>query len=226
MTITVVDQTGQPRLPARLHVHRHGRRARRPPPAPGARPARPPRVSSWSARSRQVDEARADRPVWPTASDSPTTTWSWPPARGSCPRRSSTSTRRPITSTRAEAALELRQRARRVQRRAHRHRHRRHALQVPAGAARGRVPDRGRAARARAARAERDPLLLAHRPGVHHRERVRDGHADPGARASSCTRSSTSRRSIRSARSSRASRARSCRTTCSSWCRRTRASSS
>ncbi len=42
-------------------------------------------------------------------------------------------------------------------------------------------------------------------------------------RASSCTRSSTSRPSTPSARSSRASRARSCPTTCSSWCRRTAA---
>ena len=63
--------------------------------------------------------------------------------------------------------------------------------------------------------AERAALLLAHRARVHHRERQRNGNADPAsARASSSTRSSTSRRSIPSARSSRASRARSCRTTC------------
>ena len=106
-------------------------------------------------------------------------------------------------------------RARRVHGRPDRHRHRRDALQVPAGAARGRVPDRVRAPRARPPRQERDPLLLADRARVHDRERVaRWPPRSSRRRASSSTRSSTSRRSTRSARSSRASRARSCRTTC------------
>ncbi len=69
--------------------------------------------------------------------------------------------------------------ARRLQRRQDRHRHRRDALQVPAGAARGRLPHRGRAPRARSAREERDALLLADRPGVHDRVGQRDGHPDP-----------------------------------------------
>ena len=85
-----------------------------------------------------------------------------------------------------------------------------HALQVPAGAAGGRLPDRGRASPARPARDDRAPLLLADRARLHDRERVRDGHArSSSGRASSCTPSSTSRPSIPSARSSRASRARS-----------------
>ena len=62
---------------------------------------------------------------------------------------------------------------------------------------------------------ERAALLLADRARVHDRERLGDGDPDPRrAGASSCTRSSTSRRSTPSARSSRASRARSSRTTC------------
>ena len=52
----------------------------------------------------------------------------------------------------AEAAARLRRGARRLHRRPDRDRDRRDALQVPAGAARGRLPDRGRAARARPAR--------------------------------------------------------------------------
>ena len=81
----------------------------------------------------------------------------------------------------AEAAARAARRARRVRGRADRHRHRRHALQVPAGAAGGRVPHRGRAARARPARQERARLLLAHRSRLHDRERLRDGDADPRA---------------------------------------------
>ena len=63
----------------------------------------------------------------------------------------------------------------------HRHRHRGDAVQVPAGAARGGLPDRGRAARAGPARQERAAFLLAHRARVHDRERVRDGDADARA---------------------------------------------
>ena len=58
--------------------------------------------------------------------------------------------------------------ARRVQRRPDRHRHRRDALQVPAGAARGRVPHRIRAARPRAAR-RRPPSTSARRSAARSR---------------------------------------------------------
>ena len=84
-----------------------------------------------------------------------------------------------------------------------RHRHRRDAVQVPAGAARGRLPHRGRAPRARPAREERAPLLLADRAGVHDRDRsARWPPRSSSRRGSSSTRSSTSRRSTRSGRSS------------------------
>ena len=53
-----------------------------------------------------------------------------------------------------------------------------HPVQVPAGAARGRVPRRVRAARARPARQDGDHLPVADQPRVHHRERVRHGDAD------------------------------------------------
>ena len=170
--------------------------------------------SSWWARSRRVDEAERSRLALTTADASATTSWCSPPGRGSCPRRSSTSTRKPTTS-------------------------------IPRGGAEScaspRRFDGGRIVigiagmpykcppaplevaflieaelRQRGLREKSElALLLAHRSGVHDRERVRDGHADPRARrASSSIRSSTSRRSIRSARSCRASRARSCRTTC------------
>ena len=61
--------------------------------------------------------------------------------------------------------------ARRVHGRPDRHRHRGHALQVPAGAARGRVPDRGRAPRARPARA-RASSTSARRSGARSRSRA------------------------------------------------------
>ena len=67
--------------------------------------------------------------------------------------------------------------ARRLHRRTDRHRHRGHALQMPARAARGHLPDRGRAPRAQPAREKRDPLLLADRARLHDRDRQRHGHA-------------------------------------------------
>ena len=118
-------------------------------------------------------------------------------------------------------------RARRVRRRPDRHRHRRDALQVPAGAARGGVPHRVRAARPRLARPSDDRLLLADRARVHDRERVRHGDADPrgeGHRAAHVLQRRGDRPRPQGRR--RASRARSSRTTCSSSSRRTRASSS
>ena len=172
-TITVVDATGEHVYqPGFMYIAMGGERAEQPP-AAGARRC------STRGSTLVVGEVDADRradaqtvDARRTACRSATTSSSWRPARGSCPRRSSTSTPRPTTSTRPRRPLELRARARRVRRRPDRHRHRRDALQVPAGAARGRVPDRGGAARARPARHERDRLLLADRPRVHDRERV------------------------------------------------------
>ena len=95
------------RLPAGLHVHRDGRRTGREPPAPGALP---PRQAGDARRGRGRQRwtrcARSSR--WPTASRSATTTWSWPPARASSPRRSNTSTPRPTTSTPPRRAAKLR----------------------------------------------------------------------------------------------------------------------
>ena len=68
--------------------------------------------------------------------------------------------------------------ARRLHRRQDRDRDRRDPLQVPAGAPRGRLPRRVRAARARPARQDRAPVPVADQPRVHHRERQRDGDAD------------------------------------------------
>jgi hypothetical protein len=50
----------------------------------------------------------------------------------------------------------------------------------PPAPARGRLPDRDRAAQAASARQDGDALLLADRPRVHDRIGERDGHADPG----------------------------------------------
>ena len=150
MTITVVDADRRAHLPAGLHVHRDGRRAGRAAPAPGARRCSTSASTSWSARSTSVDAADADRHLGDGQRAAPTTSWCWPPGRGSCPRRSSTSTPRPSTSTPPRRRSSCGAPST-VRRRPDRHRHRRHALQVPAGAARGRVPDRGRAARARPA---------------------------------------------------------------------------
>ena len=52
-------------------------------------------VGEVAARRRGAPGRRPDR----RPARSATTTWSWPPARASCPRRSSTSTPRPTTST-------------------------------------------------------------------------------------------------------------------------------
>ena len=73
---------------------------------------------------------------------------------------------------------EAAQGARRLHRRQDPDRHRRDPLQVPAGAARGRLPHRFRAARARPAREDRDPVPVADQPGLHDRERQRDGDPD------------------------------------------------
>ena len=95
-------------LPARLHVHRHGRRARRASRAAGAGAARSAGRRSWWARSIRVDERDA-RSASPMASGSPTTTWSSRPARGSCPRTIEHFAAEAEHFYTAEAALELRQ---------------------------------------------------------------------------------------------------------------------
>ena len=92
------------RLPARVHVHRHGRRASREPPAPGALAARqagrPRRRRGRAGRCRAPGRDPHRRPAArlrpARAGDR---------ARGSSPRRSSTSTRRPSTSTRPRPPL-------------------------------------------------------------------------------------------------------------------------
>ena len=105
--------------------------------------------------------------------------------------------------------------ARRVHRREDRDRHRRHPVQVSASPARGRVPGRVRAARARPARQDGDDIPVADQPGVHHRERLRHGDADLRARRGSGWSSSpASARSTPSARSSSRTPSRSIRTTC------------
>ena len=222
--VTVVDADRPARLPAGLHVHRDGRRARREAAATRAVAARHARHAR-RRRGRQGRRAEPDRRSSRTASvlgydylvlatgsrivpeaiehfdDRGPPLLHAPRPRSSCGARSTRFTGGRIVIG-----------------------DRRDALQVPAGAARGGVPHRGRAARARPARAERAALLLADRPRVHDRERVaRWRRRSSRRRGSSCTRSSTSRRSTPSARWSRASRARSCRTTCSSSCHRTRA---
>ena len=102
-----------------------------------------------------------------------------------------------------EAAAAAAHGARRVHGRQGRGRHRPHALQVPAGAAGGRLPHRGRAARARPARARASCTTA--RPSGAPSPSSRSARWPPPSssrRASSCTRSSTSRPSIPSARSS------------------------
>ena len=80
----------------------------------------------------------------------------------------------------AEVSPEAAARAGRLRRRPHRHRHRRDALQVPTGSARSCLPDRDGVAEAASAREDGDAFLLADRAGLHHRVRLRDGHAHPG----------------------------------------------
>ena len=92
--------------------------------------------------------------------------------------------------------------ARRLHGRQSRDRDRRDPVQVPAGAPRGRLPRRGRAARAGPPRQDEDPLPLADQPRLHDRERQRDGDPDlrgEGDRPPAPRRAST--RSTRSARS-------------------------
>ena len=98
-TVTVVDADRRARLPAGLHVHRDGRRARR---RASQRPERGLLDRRVGLVVGEVDADRrgdADRRARETASASATTSSCWPPARGSCPRRSSTSTPRRTTST-------------------------------------------------------------------------------------------------------------------------------
>ncbi len=170
---------GQPRLPARLHVHRDGPRAgeqarpagavaarrqrraggrrggpdRRRRPGGRAGLGRAPRVRPAGHRHGLADRARVHRALRHRGAPLLHRRGIGPPAQG----------------------------ARRVHRRADRDRHRRHPLQVPAGPARGRLPDRIRAAGAGSARPDRDHLPVADQPRVHDRERVRDG--DPDLRA-------------------------------------------
>ncbi len=168
-------------LPAGVHVHRAWAASG---PSNLQRPERgllDPRVAPRGRRGREGRRAQPDRRTSPTASASPTTSSSLRRDLGSCPRRSSTSTPRPITSTpprprSSSARRSMRSRGGRIVIGIAGH-----ALQVPAGAARGRIPHRGGAPPARPAREERAPLLLADRAGVHHRERVRDGDPDPRA---------------------------------------------
>ena len=169
--VTVVDADRPPRLPAGLHVHRHGPRAGREARPPGALPARPATSTSWSTRS--TGSTRPRRPVHLAVGR----TLAYDHlvlATGSriVPEEIEPSSPRRTTSTRAEASARLRHGARRVHGRPDRDRHRRHPVQVPAGAARGRVPDRGRAPRARPAGRTRAHFLLADQPRVHDRERL------------------------------------------------------
>ena len=139
------------RLPARLHVHRDGRRAGREAPAAGAvapRPARRPRRRQGRPDRRGTpaavelasgEQVHYDQLVLATGSRI-------------VPETIEHFEQEAHHFYTAEAAREAAPGARRVHRRQDRHRHRRHALQVPAGAARGRLPHRGRAARARPAR--------------------------------------------------------------------------
>ena len=164
------------RLPAGLHVHRDGRRARREAPSSGARPARQ-RVDLVVGTVVRVDEANH---VVELADGRSLPYDELVLATGSRIVPESIEhfdteahhfyTRR---SRRGPAG-----RARRVRRRPDRHRHRRHALQVPAGAARGRLPDRGRAPRARPARAV-DDRTSARRSGARSRSRASREMATP-----------------------------------------------
>ena len=86
------------RLSARLHVHRDGRQKRAEARAAGALAARQARHAR-RRRGRRASTRRA-RPSADRRPDAAVRrSWSSPPARASCPRRSSTSTPRPITST-------------------------------------------------------------------------------------------------------------------------------
>ena len=87
------------RLPAGLHVHRHGRRTGRQPAPSGARAARQAGRPWSSARSSGSTSHSAGRHAHRRRCRSATTSWCWRPGRGSCRRRSSTSTPRPTTST-------------------------------------------------------------------------------------------------------------------------------
>ena len=139
------------RLPAGLHVHRDGRRARRQPPAPRALACSTSVSRSSSARSPRVDEARqvGDPDRRPAARLRPARAGDRLAhrARGDRALR-----HRGAPLLHRRGAARLRAALDRVHWRPDRHRHRRDALQVPAGAARGRVPDRIRAARPRPAR--------------------------------------------------------------------------
>ena len=140
------------RLPAGfMYIAMGGERAEQPA-APGALAARQARDARRRRGRRRSTRPTPDRHARPTACRSATTTSCWRPARASSPRRSSTSTPRPSTSTPPRRPLELRTALDAFTGGRIVIGDRRHALQVPAGAARGRVPHRGRAARARPAR--------------------------------------------------------------------------
>ena len=149
-TITVVDQTGQHVYqPGFMYIAMGGERAEQPP-APGARPAR----RAGRARRRRGRAGRrgdADR----RAADGERLAYDHLVlATGSriVPEEIEHFDDRGPPLLHRRGRRRASRRARRVHRRPDRHRHRRHALQVPAGAAGGRVPHRGRAARARPAR--------------------------------------------------------------------------
>ena len=176
VTITVVDQTGQHTYqPGFMYIAMGGERAEK--------LQRPERglldslVNLVVGAGREGRRADADRPTQgrraarlrlPRPGDGIAH-----PARGDRALRHRGA---PLLHRRSGA--QAAQGARRVQGRPDRGGHRRDALQVPAGTARGLLPDRVGAPRARAAQGERGPFLLADRSCVHDRERVRDGHPD------------------------------------------------
>ena len=173
--VTLVDETGAPRLPAGLHVHRDGRRARRAPRSDPSARCSTRESTSWSARSTGIDEADANRSSSTTASACAydqlvlaTGSRIVPEAIEHFADGGAPLLHRRCGAAGCGSALDAFTGGRIVIGIAG------DALQVPAGAARGRVPHRGRAARARPARRERDPLLLAHRARLHHRVRLSD----------------------------------------------------
>ena len=148
-SLTVVDPEGAACLPARLHVHRHGQPAPR---GPASAPSAASSTSGSGSRSARSSGSTTDGQLVELSGGERLAYDQLILATGSriVPEliRGFAEEAHHFYGAGARAAPA--RCARRVQRRQDRDRDRGHAVQVPAGAAGGRVPDRVRAPRARA----------------------------------------------------------------------------